>query len=349
MKYLYVLCVFMVLATLVYGKSSDNWELTCDRHGIKTYRCSQPGSKLQKLRGVAVVDARLENIAMVLRDVPNYPQWMDMCAQASILQKVDESNMTMHIVMKFPMIGYRDLVVKSNVVYNLEKARGLIGLRQEKNFPVPVYQNAMRMPEFSGEYQLEYLTPEKTGVIYTYHADPGGFVPAFAVNLVGKFMLYNTLKNLGTYAHKPQYDEAGEKAPERRLLESVMNDKGKVKSMVNARMLEYCRDADVIHALTTDQNVIDLLIKGDGSLLGQLFLTDGSREALAKALSGMLAVHARQYIQDNKKIEKIANDQILIAAVISGAKNGQPSALDRFNLLVADQACTVDPRKSSPN
>ncbi|HOT47198.1 MAG TPA: hypothetical protein PLC28_20160 [Spirochaetota bacterium] len=42
--------------------------------------------------------------------------------------------MTVHILMDFPIVADRDLVVKADTVYDLSKARGIVTLTGIKNF-----------------------------------------------------------------------------------------------------------------------------------------------------------------------------------------------------------------------
>lgn len=330
------LLLILPFATLVHADGDGDWVLTNNKHGIKTYQRIQPGSNLLQLKAIMVIDARMENFGQVLRDLPAFPLWMDMCKQAALVSKIDENNMTLHLLMDFPVVSNRDLVVKADTVYDLSKARGNVTLNMVKNSPVPVPKGALRMPEFSGTYVFEYITREKTGVIYTYYADPGGYLPAFAVNIVGKYMLYNTLKNMSAMVKKDKYVQGGQRSRDRKLFEDILSDNTRVKAILKARLMENCRNADMIDKMVADQNIVDLLINGDGQLIQQLFLSWHSRDSLEKTLCSMLLIHAQKYTSDKKIMERIANDQRLINTIIDGNKPGQPSSTDIIkNFLVS--------------
>ncbi|MGD0277758.1 MAG: START domain-containing protein [Smithella sp.] len=335
MKHFVIVLLLLLLpySTIAYAYAEGDWELTNNKNGIMTYKRIQPGSKLLQLRAITVIDARMENFGQVLRDLSAYPLWMDMCKQAELVDKIDENNMTLHLLMDFPVVSNRDLIVKADTLYDLKKARGIITINMVKNSPVPVYKGALRMPEFNGSYVLEYITREKTGVIYTYNADPGGYLPSFAVNLVGKYMLYNTLKNLKDMVKKDKYVQGGQRSKDRVLFEDILSDNARVKGILKARIMEHCRDAEMIDSVVSDQNIVDLLIKGDGQLIQQLFFSWGSRESMEKTVRAILQIHAQKYTSDKKIIEKIANDQRLINSIIDGSKPGQPSAMDIIRTL----------------
>lgn len=336
MKHALLVVIVMACATLVRADAEGGWVLTNNSQGIKTYQSIQSGSSLLRMKGITVIDARMENFGQVLRDLPAFPQWMDMCTQASLISRIDENNMTLHLLLDFPVVSNRDLVVKADTVYDLSKARGIVTLSMVKNSPVPVPKGALRMPEFSGTYIFEYITREKTGVIYTYYADPGGHLPAFAVNLVGKYMIYNTLRNLSTMVKKDKYAQGGQRSKDRVLFEHILSDNARVKAILKARLMEHCRNEEMIDKLVADPTIVDLLIKGDGQLIQQLFLAWRSRDSLEKTVRSILLIHAQRYTSDKAIREKIANDQRLINAIIDGDKAGQPSAMDLIkNLAVS--------------
>jgi len=334
MKRIGILTLMLLGATLIHASPASEWSLTNHLHGIKTYQRSTPGSSLLDLKGITVINARMENFGQVLRDLDAFPQWMDMCKQADLVSRIDENNMTLHIVFDFPVVSNRDLVVKADTVYDLSKARGIVTLNLVKNSAVPVPKGVLRMPEFTGTYVFEYITREKTGVIYTYHADPGGYLPAFAVNIVGKYMLYRTLKNLGVMVKKPPYVQGGLRSKDRALFENILSDEKRVKAILKARLLEYCRDQDMIERVVADKNIVDLLVKGDGTLIEQLFLSWGSRDNLEQAVHTILLTHAPRYTSDAKLIERIAQNKALIDTIIDGSRPGQPTSQEIIQTLL---------------
>lgn len=323
----------LVLATLLFASPTSaevetEWKLTGNQDGILTYSRRAPGSRFAILRGITVIDARMETIGQVLRDISGYPDWMHKCKSSSVISKVDDNNMTVHVVMGLPVVSDRDLVVRANTVYDLSKARGIVNLSLADDPSVPVPEEAVRMREFTGTFVFEYLSREKTGMVYTYHADPGGAMPAFAVNSMGRSIIYRTLLNLKRAVKKAKYLEAGRQSADRKLFESILGDTEQVRAILRSRMMEHCRDAEYVQAVVADQAVFDFFIKGDGKAAEQIFLSWGSRENLENAVRAVLAIYARKHTPDDEIIRAINNDKILIDAIIDGKKTGRPSAND---------------------
>jgi len=329
-----VLFLLLFLPTLSHAGLESDWVLTNESNHIKTYQRIYPGSKLLQFKAICVIDARAENFGQVLRDLDAMPLWMDMCEKATLISEIDENNRTLHILLDLPVVNDRDLVVKTDTVYDLERARGVVDLSLVQNSGVPVPDGVVRLAAFSGSYVFEYITREKTGLIYTYYSDPGGLLPAFLVNFVGKHMLYNTFEKLGRMVQSDNYVQAARKSKDRKLFESILSDPERVKAITKNRLMEYCRNEAMIDRAVNDPNIIDLMVNGDGKMMEQVFLSWGSRDMLIKALQTVLRVHARQYTMDEKVIEKIAGNRKLIDAIIDGDKPGQPTAAEMLQSLL---------------
>jgi hypothetical protein len=188
-------------------------------------------------------------------------------------------------------------------------------------FACSVFAGAVRMPEFSGTFVFEYLSREKTGVVYTYRADPGGGVPLFAANIVGKSMIYRTLSNLRNIAKNRKYFEAGQQSTDRQLFENILSDNQKVRAILKARTSEYCRDEEWIDAAVADDAIFDYFIKGDG-MAQQLFASWGSRETVKVTAPCWRSGGNMRWTAGQSKRR---NDS---AAIIDGKKNGRPFAME---------------------
>lgn len=323
----------LILATLLFASTARaeveaDWKLAGNQDGILTYSRHMPGSRFASLRGITVIDARMETIGQVLRDISAYPDWMHKCKSSSVISKVDDNNMTVHVVMGLPLVSDRDLVVRADTVYDLSKARGTVNLSLAEDPSVPIPEEAVRMRQFTGTFVFEYLTREKTGMVYTYHADPGGALPAFAVNAVGRSIIHRTLLNLKQAVKKTKYLEAGQQSADRKLFDAILGDTEQVRAILRSRMMEHCRDAEHVEAVVADQAVFDFFINGDGKAAEQIFMSWGSRENLENAVRAVLAIHARKHTPDDEIIQAISKDKMLIDAIIDGKKAGRPSATD---------------------
>jgi hypothetical protein len=112
MKYntLFTCAIFIAFASSALAQSE--WKLMRNEDGIKAYARSIPGSKLLELKAITVIDAKMEVVGEVLRDVPSNPEWMANCSEARIVHLISRKEMIVHTTMDFPApVSDRDLVV----------------------------------------------------------------------------------------------------------------------------------------------------------------------------------------------------------------------------------------------
>ncbi|GEM_PF-1475688 len=81
------------------------------------------------------------------------------------------------------------------------------------------------MPEFNGSYQFKFITREKTGVVFSYRADPGGNIPPAITNMFSEKLLFDTLSNLkDKMVRMERYAAAAEQSRDRAIFEGILAD-----------------------------------------------------------------------------------------------------------------------------
>lgn len=311
------------------------WDLVDSDGGVATFRQRDRPSRL---KAVSAVDARIEEVAEVLRDTPAFPGWLDACREATRVETVDGEHMTLHLLMGFPLDLRRDLVVKVNVAYDLERARGTVALSSLQGAAVPLPPGARRMRSFEGAFVLEYLGRERTGIVYTLEADPDVGLPSFLVERTTRAMLRNTVRRLGEAARAPRYVESGRRSTDRARFEALLGDGARVRTALRNRLAEHFRDGDLIDRLVADGAVVDLLVRGDGRLAEALFLSAGSRDAREQVARTVLRAHALSALGAGAAADRIAGDAELVRALVDGSPPDRPPATARWDRLASGAA-----------
>lgn len=330
--------LFVIACLLLAGidlSAAGKWKLEKNSDGIKSYSRSVPGTDILEIKAITVIDARMEVVGEVLRDVSAMPRWMADCSEARIVKMFNRNDMIVHIVLDFPMpVNDRDLVVRSSSIYDLKHARGIVNLRAAEHPDAPLKKGRVRMSTFSGTYQLEYLSRNKTGVIYSYRADPGGNIPPFVVNMFSKKSLYKTLMGLKRMVRVKKYTERAEAGTDRLLFEKILKDKKRVREILRARLLEQVRDAEAVDEIIKNDEIFNIFVNGDGDIARTIFLSWGSSESIKKAVKKIIRIHLRKYTRDEALIGRIAEDDVLIRRIIRGKKKGDPSLENLIKRLV---------------
>ena len=315
---------------------AQEWKLMRNEDGIRAYARSIPGSKLLELKAITIIDAKMEVVGEVLRDVPSNTEWMADCSEARIVHLISRKEMIVHTTMDFPApVSDRDLVVRSLTTYLLDRARGIVTLTSVVDPAAPERSGVVRMTNFSGEYVLEYISRDKTGVIYSYRADPGGNIPTFLVNIFSRDGLYKTLTGLKRMSKRQKYVDSALRSPDRALFENTLKDREKVRGILRNRLLERIRDRETVDHVVRDDEIFRLFTEGDGSITGKIFLSWGSYGSIRDSVKDILRVHLKKYSSSAKAIDAVTNDESIISSIIRGRKAGEPPVMETVKKKLA--------------
>ena len=70
-----IVCGVLLLFS-VAGAEEGHWELIKSKNGIDTYRMTHPGTEVCTFKAVGFIDARIEVIGEVIRDISAYPEYV---------------------------------------------------------------------------------------------------------------------------------------------------------------------------------------------------------------------------------------------------------------------------------
>ena len=343
-RLLVVLCVVLFLFS-VAGAEEGQWELISSKDGIDTYRMTHPGTEVCTFKGVGFVDAKIEVIGEVMRDISAYPDWMAKFKKTTILKTIDRNTYVFHAVLKTP-IPYqnRDFVIENQTKYNFNNGSALLTFRSANNYNFPEQSCCLRLNELEGEYYLEYFGRNKTRVTYQYRSHPGGNIPVSLANEIEiKHYPAITIAGLRKMVAKKKYIDAGLASSEHDMIERMLDSKKDVANILKNRIGEYIIDpvllnmlfelaipkkiVDNVYATRSDfasirQGMVDLFdVVGDTTLTGQLKQeVDGLAAYLAdKKLDSFFSM--KKFMGETWLIDEIKNDKKLIYGLFEMKSN----------------------------
>ncbi|MBN1364608.1 MAG: START domain-containing protein [Syntrophaceae bacterium] len=252
-----------VLLIFSFAKAEEgSWELISSKNGINTYRMTYPGTEVCSFKGVGFVDAKIEVIGEVMRDIPAYPQWMAKMKRSSMLKKINRNTYILYAEMNTPLpYKNRDFVIENQTKYNFNNGSALITFRSAKNFDFPEKDCCFRLTDFEGEYYLESFGRDKTRVTYQYRSHPGGNIP---VGMANEFEIKHypaiTINGLRKMVKKKRYIEAALASPDHEMIERMLDNKKVIATILKNRMGEYIIDPELLNMLfemTIPKRIVD--------------------------------------------------------------------------------------------
>jgi hypothetical protein len=227
-KILHVCAAALIIIAGAWGSESwsadrYNWKIESAVEGFRTYVSEVPGKEYIASKGVGVIPASMEVIGVVIRDIPNYPEWIYNCKATKILKVVDEKADTFifwyhqHV----PLLTDRDMVLRSYVINNYRKGFSVIRANSSSEFNFEGEKGLVRMPAFFSEFLLEWIDRDHTRVTFTIDPDLGEGLPVKASNsiiiktpyeswlgLMKMVKLQHYIANAKTSKYKKMIDEA---------------------------------------------------------------------------------------------------------------------------------------------
>lgn len=211
--------------------TNEQWKQYKNEDGIIGYEHNVQRSKYLETRAETVIDAPIEVLLEVLKDIPSYPQWMYQCKTAVPLKQEGELKSVLYFAQGVPLGSPdRDAVIEATIVEDLDKGAYVTTLLSIDHHP---YQHPnkegskkkrQRMIEFCGKWDIRMIDRNQTKVIYTAFTNPGGFAPRFIVNRVIRNVSFRSLKGMISKVKEKKYIEAGEKSLTKKKIEAAINN-----------------------------------------------------------------------------------------------------------------------------
>jgi ribosome-associated toxin RatA of RatAB toxin-antitoxin module len=203
---------FFIITFLLYAGQSfaqkNGWVLQKNEKGIAVYMRNAENSDFKELKSVQVLKTSLSSIVALLNDWDTYPQWVYRCGKSNTIKKISDTEVIHYqsVVAPWP-VDNRDFVVDVKLVQ--DPVTKVINIKSE-NKPdyIPEVPDHIRMREFKASWVLVPLKDGTVEVTYQLLVNPGGYVPAWIINLAVVDGPFETALNLSEWVKKKKYQEA---------------------------------------------------------------------------------------------------------------------------------------------
>ncbi|MGV3599711.1 MAG: START domain-containing protein [Dyadobacter fermentans] len=200
-----LLLIIALLATPAVAQ--HKWKLIADEEQIRIYSSAVPDSKIKAIKVDCVVDASLAQMVALVMDVEAGTQWVYKTKSCTLVKKLSPNDLYYHSEISLPWpLDNRDfvahLVARQNPLTGVVTIDGPVVAGM-----VPVKKNVVRVKDSKGRWVLTPMQG-KVRIEYTLHTDPGGYVPAWAVNAFAAEGPMETFKSMKQQLKLPKYTNA---------------------------------------------------------------------------------------------------------------------------------------------
>ena len=184
------------------------WQWVRGDNGVAVHRRTVAGSPLHEFRGVGTIYAPIAAVLGVLNDTEHRLEWMKEAAAQVLVQQVSESTVLFYSRTKAPWpASDRDAVLRATTTFDTQKNVIRIEIDAVEHPAWPPQKGVVRMPTLRGHW---YFWPEKGGEYtkaeYQVHANPGGSLPDWIINMVSKSIPHSTIVHLREQVKRRRYE-----------------------------------------------------------------------------------------------------------------------------------------------
>lgn len=182
-KIYFCLVVMVLLFSNGLQAQDSEWKFKKEKEGIKVYLREIANSNIKELKMTTTMDASLSTLISALDDVEMYKEWVYRCADAKILKVINESEMIYYTKTDFPWpLSDRDVVTKATLSQDSVTKVITSFTKVYPNYFEEI-DGVVRIPELEITWMFTPLSNGKVHLDYLLSSDPGGHIPAWAINL----------------------------------------------------------------------------------------------------------------------------------------------------------------------
>jgi hypothetical protein len=191
---LFIRVLLAVIFINANSSVSTDWKLRREESGVKIYTRNIQGSPFEEFKGtVTIPNASLTGVLDVIMDVKNYPVNFPNCGSAKVLEQKGKYNDIHYITIKAPWpVTDRDAIYEATTTFSQDGKHAQVKLSPRGDYEQE-NKNYIRVHNGSGFWTLDEIKPGMVQVVYQFHADPAGEIPAWIANSV---IVINPLKTL---------------------------------------------------------------------------------------------------------------------------------------------------------
>lgn len=209
MRSLIFLLLFISTSTLANGSfakhfNPNGWEKVYTKNGIVVYSQKVKHSKIVAFRAEAVLEASLERILALLRDVEGTIRWAPNMTEKSTIEEIDDLRAVTYSNNDLPWpAADRDMVLMNELRLDAENKYLVVDTYSIKHKDHPELKEIVRADMGYGTLEFRRHGPFAS-VRMTLLVDPRGSLPIWLVNMLQKKLPYQFLVALEGEAQRTE-------------------------------------------------------------------------------------------------------------------------------------------------
>lgn len=174
-----------------------------DDFGIRVYSCPSKHSKFKLIKAEFTVTATANKLTAMWLDPENYTKWQYNTVEANLIKRLNNNEIIYYTEVAAPWpVSNRDLVVHLKVSEDKQTKNLHVSANSVSDI-VPLKEQKIRIPTSISSWKVTPINESQFNVEYSMEIDPGGYVPAWMVNMVAAEAPYESFRNFKKIVESP--------------------------------------------------------------------------------------------------------------------------------------------------
>lgn len=197
-----MLFIKLLLANIILLSAGETteWKLRREESGVQVYTRNVAGSPFEEFRAVVTISSTtLTGVLDVIMDVKKYPVNFPNCGGSEVLVQKSKYDDIHYIIIDAPWpVTDRDAIYEAATTISEDGKHAVVKLSPRGDY-IKEKPNLVRVRNGSGFWELDEVGKNQIRVVYQFHADPAGAIPAWIANSV---IVMNPLKTMESLRDK---------------------------------------------------------------------------------------------------------------------------------------------------
>lgn len=200
----------------VQSRLGNEWQLIKNdrQRQIRTYAKLEDNKSIRSFKVEGVLNARMDTIARVLLDFPNYNKWYWEVLESRLLKQNSPTDFHLYIVHRAPYgLPNRDVILHATIeLQGKEREYVIVRVKADPDYLPPV-PKLVRMPAEDMTIRFTPLAYNRVQVIAEGFIDPGGKVPSWDANLIQRNAPYTVIMGFQRMVMRDEYRNSNTPIP----------------------------------------------------------------------------------------------------------------------------------------
>lgn len=195
----------LILISAVYNNANaqTDWQLRKNEEGIKVYVGNSPNSSIKMVKVECIIDATVDQLNAILLDAKAHEQWVYGTKTSYVVKKINSHELIYYSELSMPWpVKNRDVVVHLKLK---QLPGGALEVRAVAVDGFVPQKDLVRITNSDVAWKVTPVAANQLKIEYTAMAEPGGYVPAWVVNMFSTQGPFETFKKLRKAITAPVY------------------------------------------------------------------------------------------------------------------------------------------------